>query len=248
MVNTKIKLISIFIVTATLFGTCGCVKNTEALSAESAVEIYLDNDDIWVEEYYNTTDYGYFFLDLDFDGVLEFVASLNEGSGYASTNRYFRIDPDSRKVEEIICDTDEKYDYLVMDTKLLRNVSDGRMFYYCEDYSRAGFAEYSITRGKMFLRDGKIHQEDTFMEDVNKKEVQDGIEEFTDYYYFAEGELLRITEEEYKTKNESFFTENTDLNLSFDIIDGRELAEGTEKVKRELLLDAYNSFSYDKAE
>ena len=68
------------------------------------------------------------------------------------------------------------------------------------------------------------------------------------YYYFAEGELLRITEEEYKTKNESFFTENTDLNLSFDIIDGRELAEGTEKVKRELLLDAYNSFSYDKAE
>jgi len=231
------------------------VETEKVLSPESAVDIYMENKDLWMEnpEYYPMQGYGYCLLDLDFDGVLELINSLNDGSGRYSSNKYFKINTETLEVEQIVVDSDENmgwddYDYLYAAhdaTKLLRNNADNIMFYYCTNHTRVTTGEGSSVYGKLILNEGKIGEEIIFSEYYCDAGIYDNKEDIRSFTYMSNGESISVTEAEYNEKTAEFFKENTDLNLQWVCIEGREFDNAGIKAKKQMLLDAYRGFSYD---
>ena len=55
---------------------------SSSLTAEDVVDTYFRNQNVWLPEVYMPMGgFRYIFLDLDFDGVLELVVNVNDGSG-----------------------------------------------------------------------------------------------------------------------------------------------------------------------
>ncbi len=233
-------------------------KQQELLSPEKAVEIYLQQKDKWMKnhDFYPLGGFGYALLDLDFDGVLELIQSTCEGTGRFSYNSYYRINPDTLTVESLSCETDfDEYDYFYAgtdNTKLFRNNEDGTLFYYCLDHCRISNVEYSEEFGKLYFKDDmikieKLHNKELAF--IGSDDDGDGIYEgdflATLYGLCTNREYTAASEDEYNQAISQFFAENTNMNLSWVCIEGNDFNTADEDKQKELLLNAYKSFSYD---
>lgn len=219
------------------------------LSPESAVAIYMANQNVWTvkPDFMPMQGYAYCLLDLDFDGVLELISSVNDGSSRYSYNHYYRINPDTYGVEQIKDPFGEEevyrqYDYYLLgidNVKLLKNKSDGQLFYYCADYMRGSDNEYSTEYGKLWMKDGSVQVSSLFYEYTGNNT--------TAYrYYQKNGETTDVSPSQYDKKIKQFFKENTDMNLSWAFVNGDEFEKSQESRQTELLLTAYCRFSYKK--
>lgn len=228
-------------------------ETNAVLSPESAVGIYMANKNVWMEnpEYMPMQGYGYCLLDLNFDGVLELINSVNDGSGRYSYNKYYRINLGTYAVEEISMLSDQKdgdYDYYFLgadDTKLLKNKVNNSMFYYCSDFTRVMTGEYGTLYGKVFFKNGNVQTVPLFHEYICEAGIEGNDEKIIQYSYYENDKNIDITETQYNEKVKDFFDENTDLNLSWECISGSEFDKANDSTRKQLLLDAYRSFSYD---
>ena len=89
--------------------------------------------------------YCYVFLDLDFDGVLELIASEVQGSGRYSKNSFYRISDDKTSIELIPFDESvnqkNQCDLIFEDSPVLyKNKSTGNYEYIFCDYIRAVYS------------------------------------------------------------------------------------------------------------
>lgn len=230
-------------------------SNTAILSPESAIDIYMANKNIWMfnDEYIPMQRYGYCLLDLDFDGILELIKSANDGSGRYSNNNYYKINLENNSVEEVPSLAEGYgggYDYYYLGTeniKLLSNKSNDSKFYYCTDYERIMTGDYVTRYGKMYLKDGKIQSDDLFANHQCEAGLQGNSEKINEYFYYeiGDGACPDVSEAEYNQFIADFFAENTDLHLAWNCIDGVEFDNADDGTKKQILLDAYRSFSYD---
>ena len=192
-------------------------------------------------------------LDLDFDGILELIKSANDGSGRYSNNNYYKINLENNSVEEVPSLAEGYgggYDYYYLGTeniKLLSNKSNDSKFYYCTDYERIMTGDYVTRYGKMYLKDGKIQSDDLFANHQCEARLQGNSEKINEYFYYGigDGACPDVSEAEYNQFIADFFAENTDLHLVWNCIDGVEFDNADDGTKKQILLDAYRSFSYD---
>lgn len=215
------------------------------LSVESAVEIYFQNMDVWVESPEKTpmSSYGYCLLDLDFDGVLELITSVCDGSGRYSTNRIYKIDPKEGKVTFLRNEesADPDYYYLKDKTQLLKNSADGTLFYLVAEYTRVNDREGGIGYYEISEKGETVSEKLAFSETTS-----------LDYAGGTDGKIREFTffgktcsKTEYEQLQAKYYKENTDLNLKWTAIDGEVFAAADDNAKKELFRNAYTGFSYD---
>ncbi|MBQ3088091.1 MAG: M4 family metallopeptidase [Clostridia bacterium] len=231
-------------------------SNTETtktvLSPESAVDIYMANKSIWMEnpEYMPMQGYGYCLLDLDFDGVLELISSNNDGSVRASTNSFFKINLEKLTVEEFNSnlveddkDVGGSIDYYAMahESKLLKNISSGKMFYLFKNYTRVSSDEGLCTWSESYMKDGKLCENYLFSEYFHPDYENNTNEQITEYSFNGED----ISKAGYEKKTKAYYAENKDLKLTWKTIYGEDFDNTSNQKQKQLLLDAYRSFSYD---
>lgn len=218
------------------------------LSHESAVDIYMANKNVWMEnpEYMPMQGYGYCLLDLDFDGVLELINSTNDGSGRYSYNKFYSINLDKLTVEEFQPQAERQeggidYYYLAHQSKLLKNKSTGNLFYLFEDYLRVSTEEGVESYAEVYMKDNILYENFLFSEYWHPDYDNNTSNEIREYN-FKDSD---VSKSEYEQKTGAFYAENTDLNLVWECISGSEFDKGADSTQKQLLLDAYRSFSYD---
>ncbi len=220
----------------------------EVLSPESAADIYMSSKSIWMEnpEYPPMQGYGYCLLDLDFDGILELINSVNDGSGRFSHNKYYSLNVEEQTVEEIQTAKPEEdsgldFYYMSTETKLFKNRSDKTMFYVAADHVRAGADEGGISYNECYIRNEKIYSNELYAEYWHS-DYDGGTNEKIEEYSFGGEEVSKV---KYEQKMDDFLKENKDLKLEWEYVSGEEFDESDESKQKQLLLDAYQSFSYD---
>lgn len=197
--------------------------------------------------------YGYGFLDLDFDGVLELVYSEMSGSGRYSGNQFYKLNTETCKVELVEfapteVESEGGYDISTMYPdypKLLKNKEDDSMFYYCSDFLRVMTGEYLTTYGSLYMKGNEIAEELLFSEYECEAGLEGNEEAIEEYQFYQKGEWNTITKEEYEKKTAEYFEENVNLNLKWKFIDGREFDAADKETKIKMLLESYMAFSYD---
>ena len=215
------------------------------LSAESAVEIYFQNMDVWVEKPENPpmNGYGYCLLDLDFDGVLELIASVCDGSGRYSTNRIYKIDSEKQNVTLLRTEgtANPDYYYLKDKTKLLKNTADNKLFYLVAEYTRVSEREGGVGYYEISEAKGTV-AEDLVFSEITTPDYENGTDEKIREFSFRGKNCSKTEYEQYLAE---YYEENTDLNLTFLAIDGETFAASDDSARKDLLRNAYRGFSYD---
>lgn len=218
------------------------------LSPESAVDIYMANKDVWMEnpEFMPMQGYAYCLLDLDFDGVLELIGSTNDGSGRYSYNSFYKINQQKLTVEKMepLSNQDEGgVDYYSMadKSKLLKNISTGKIFYLFENYTRVSSEEGALSWSETYIKNGKIYEGYLFSEYWHPDYDNNTYEEIREYSFGGED----VSKADYDKKTEAFYNANKDLNLSWKYVNGEEFDSASSETQKQLLLDAYKAFSYD---
>lgn len=216
-------------------------------SPEWAVEIYMDNKDVWMHkpEFMAMAGRAYGLLDLDFDGVLELIDSENDGSGRYSNNRFYKINVEKQTVEEFFSETDQDeggVDYHTMSDsiKLLKTPS-GSMFYLCGDFLRVGSEEGALSYWECYMKDGKFYENFLFSEYWYPAYENGTTDEIREYDFKGE----ENTQSEYEKNTEDFYRENKDCNLVWKMVRIDEFLDSDAATQKKLLLEAYRSFSYD---
>ncbi|MBR3971711.1 MAG: hypothetical protein IKJ83_02345 [Ruminococcus sp.] len=269
------KLISLILAVLFVMAIfCGCAKEedtntaadnnpTETTAApaepslsEEAVRIYMDNMDLWKAEVDDTSWYGYLFLDLDFDGVLELIAATNMGTGFFSYNKYYRVDMDSKTVSEIpFPDVIEEMqcDYTGIDyPQLYKNNETGKLKYMMYDNSRSGAMQYTTTISELWMENGSIASHNLWTYDyLMDYDHQEGVETFT--VYGEDNSSENVDKDGYYAVLEEYENNNTRQELKFLTVSGRgsdtadydSFADLDYNAQYELLLESYNAFSYN---
>ena len=223
-------------------------KKVSILSPESAVDIYMANKSIWMEnsEYSPMHGYGYCLLDLDFDGVLELISSVCDGSGRYSYNKFYRINIKSSSIEEFKSEANQDdggIDYYdsARDSKLLKNQTSGKKFYVFKNYGHVSSKEGILSYSESYMEKTKFQENFIFSEywhpDYDNN-MDDTIREYT-----FRGK--KVSKTEYEQKTAAFYSENKDLNLVWTCIPGADFDKSDDSTQRQLLLNAYRGFSYD---
>jgi len=224
-------------------------NSSQIPSPEFIVDIYMADKSLWllpIEDKPIMGGYAYCFIDLDFDGVLELIRCVNDGSGKYSYNNYYRVSPENLKVEEFEISSDRQMggiDYYTMaaTSKLLKDNFDGRMFYVFADFIRDGSEAGAMIYYENYMKGTVAYAKELYGEywgvDYSVTPNQEKRE-----YTFDNSD---VSEAEYNRKVAAFYDECTDLNLVWKYADGIAMEKADDSTKRQLLLDAYNGFSYD---
>ncbi len=233
-------------------------KIKSALSPESAVEIYLKNKDVWMinPEYRPMNGYGYSFIDLDFDGTLELISSISDGSARMAANNYYKIRMSDYSVQEVnqsIIESDADYfngiNYLINNetlfTKLYRNNKSNSLIYYATDFLRVSTGDYAITYNTVELKNNTInvtprygyHTTDAGAYGTNNPAVEE-------YWEYSGTKTKDLTNLEYESKMNYLKTQYTDMNLSYGSVEGETIESASASKQKDLLLEAYKKFNY----
>lgn len=227
------------------------VPESEAvLSPESAVQIYLDAVDNWIlEDKMYMSGYRYLFLDLNFDGVLELITSSCDGSGKYSSNHYYTINLSDYSVEPIkdILQSEDYYgqvDFMISGyPKLYYDNENSEKMYVLADMTGVsdmyGFAEYKIT-----CENNTVNSELLF----TKYEAYDYVDEPSEpstYHIHIYGRSEQVEAKLYHDEYNKYYRGLTDLNLVYGFVVGNTFGTATASERKQLLLDAYEAYSYD---
>lgn len=213
-------------------------------SPEQAVDIYLANKDVWMQEPEEMSHRVYCLLDLDFDGVPELIDSMNVGSGRYSYNLFYKINAENGTVEEFFSEQNQDeggVDYNYSDVKLLKAPS-GKLFYLALDYLRVNAGEGSNIFYECYMENG-IYYENSLFSEYWHADYTNGSDEaiITEYRFRGQDN----TQSEYEANTESFYRENQNCNLTWSAISVEEFVSSDSQTQKQLLLDAYRSFGYD---
>lgn len=223
-------------------------KKVSILSPESAVDIYMANKSIWMEnpEYSLMHGYGYCLLDLDFDGVLELISSVCDGSGRYSYNKFYRINIKSSSIEEFKSEANQDdggIDYYdsARDSKLLKNQTSGKKFYVFKNYGHVSSKEGILSYSESYMEKTKFHENFLFSEYWHP-DYDNNMDDTVREYTFRD---KKVSKTEYEQRTAAFYSENKDLNLVWTCIPGADFDKSDDSTQRQLLLNAYRGFSYD---
>ncbi len=231
-------------------------KPAVALTAEQAVDIYMSDIDVWMKnsDYSPMYGYNYFFLDLNFDGVLELIVNSTDGTARQSYNRYFTINTETNKVEELSAiieadqDSSEEFggnDYVYCgEIKLLANKTTGEMLYYCTDYTHVCVGHEAYSYGLVNMSENTVFTRVRFAEDFCEAGVYDNKQAVEKYSYCKDYKFIYVSKSEYDKMVKKFFDEHADLNLTWDYISGSDFDKESKSNQKMLLLKAYTAFSY----
>lgn len=223
-------------------------NSTLALTPEEAVDIYMANMDVWMySEKYKPIWWGYYLIDLDFDGVLELISGTVNGSGRFADNTYYRIDPDTKAVEQIEDEVEFYGDgyHHHSAAKLYKSKADGTMFYLCYGEGRVSMVEGSMSYGKLYMSGDVVSREMVYSNYYCGNGIDGDPQKTDEYYIYPNGERTEVTKDEYDKYIEDFADENTDLKLNSTVISGSDFDDADFDSQRQQLLEAYRSFSYD---
>lgn len=105
--------------------------------------------------------------DLDGDGSLELMVNITEGTGHYSDNHFYRLKEDGTGIEELAQDKsgntypesyfDLRSGWRTTDVTVLRDNSNGRIYYLAEDYLSAISPYYTLVDGYFYLEDGCVY-------------------------------------------------------------------------------------------
>ena len=224
-------------------------ETAAAYNAEEIVDIYLSAYSVWskdqrlnLEKY----EHCYQFLDLDFDGIPELVVSAGNIMRGSNINNYYHLDFESKKVVayEVV---DEKQGFqqssLASDVKLVYNDTAKRKEYRstCQPWSR--YHSYNIIKS-ITLKDGKVYDQSIYGDGT---EVDKNYENPKQIYYRFDSnfESIPLTKEEFELFVQADETACKDLHIKFTRIDGKSFDTLSDTEKKEKLLSAFLSFSYD---
>ena len=219
------------------------------ITPEEAVEIYLENKSLWMlnPEYMPMAGYYYALLDLDFDGVLELLTNINDGSGRFSTNTFYRINPETRAVEKVKIASGEEdicYDFFSSDDIKLYKAKDDTLMYYCNDLTRVRTGEYGTLYGWLYMEDEEMASQELFFEHIYDQDLSASEGVTNQYFYYENGNDIEVNESKYNAKKVEFFKDYTDMELKADVIFGQDLDDAAPQKQKELLLEAYMNFEY----
>ena len=228
----------------------------EDSSAEKAVKVYMDNMDLWEADAEDNDWYGYLFLDLDFDGVLELVSSTNTSSGSYSYNKYYRADIENGTVSEIpFPDINEEMqcDFTGTDyPQLYKNNTTGKLKYMTFNNLREDPTSHSVYMGELYLDDaGNIAVNELWS--FSYKMDSSNLEGYCTYTVPGDdGTSKSVDYDAYLKTLEQYEAENTNMLLEFKTVSGRgtndagytNFADLDYDSRYELLLESYKAFSY----
>ena len=205
----------------------------EKLTAEEAVDIFMANKSVWmIPDYYMTGGLGcYFFIDLDFDGVLELLISSTSGTGNFSSSRFYRI-----KNNDIVeFDSDYKDsggnafggpDFTWKDTLLYKNKTTGIYYYYCENSDRAGWFQHG-TSENMFNLFGTTVKNYKLFWISSEKDFDNPSADYVNHYWIMHGTKREVSKSEYDRIRNDFFKNYIDLNLVKKDVDAKKFASSS---------------------
>lgn len=227
-------------------------KIMEASTGHHLTELVLTDCVMTNSEYGISSEnvYGYTLVDLDFDGTLELIRSLTEGTGGYSNNTFFRIDEDTETVQEIPTVqpySEQGFDYYTLcdRTKLLKS-PDGELFYYCADFLNGSpMGERMRNYGKAYMDSGKLRQEFLFYEYECEAGILGNAEYVKRFACYENGTQNYVEEDEYNSEMSLFFDENTDMHLTQKSISGGKFELLNESEQKKVFTEAYFGFSYD---
>lgn len=231
--------------------------NTSTLNPakpEDAVKIYQQNYSLWQIDPDNIRmsmdGYYYLFLDLDFDGILELIATEFHGSGRYSKNNFYRISDDKTTVELIpfdeSVDENNQCDLFFEDSPVLyKNNTTGNYEYIFCDYIRAGGGMDYFREEEYSYKDGKICATPLFAYEVIQAEVSESGEKEEYFTLFNLDETSKVDKETYDNAIKNFESQRTNLDLDIETIDGNDYHQATEIQKYAMLLEAYEDFEFD---
>ena len=271
-------IISLLCITSAL---CGCTKDTDTTptsdsktttaasdnttessasadkpdAAEEAIRIYMDNMDIWQAETDDTSWYGYLFLDLDFDGTLELIASTNTGTGFFSYNKYYKLDTESETVSEISfpsINEEMQCDYTGIDyPQLYKDNATGKLKYMMYDNTRNGAMHHTTTISELWYENNIINTKNLWTYDyLMDYDHQEGVETFT--IYGDDNTTQTVDKDSYYNVLAQYENNNTHQELTFLTVSGTgneendydSFADLDYDAQYELLLESYKAFSY----
>ncbi len=233
-------------------GTTASAATSEqkaVLSPKSAVEIYMANKDVWVGAGKNEGGYyyKYTFLDLDFDGVLELMVGGSTGNYGYTKNTYYGINLNTNKVEKLEAvqpESDEGgFDGI---DNLYKDKSNGKMFYYCSNFSRIGMTAGLTIFGTLCKEYEKVLEEELLYEyfshwsDETNSEV-----DIKEYKAYKNGVATEITADEFNKKTDEIKNNSTDLNLTYKVVKDSDLEDKDTETQKQIFTDAYLAFGYD---
>ncbi len=228
----------------------------EASAEEEAVGIYMDNKEVWeiVQDEDSTSWYGYLFLDLDFDGTLELIASTNGGTNTHSNNRFYKLDTENKTVTELAFpdkNQEEQWDFTGGDyPKVYRNNETQELKYMVYDHIKGGDASFGMRIGELSLDEqSNVVSKNLWGFKYTMAEASDsGMEENVFEVYDAEGTLTNTDEDTYNNTLSTYEQNNTLLELKFRVVEGYAsgytFTELSEAEQQDLLLEGYKAFSY----
>ena len=220
-----------------------------AVSAETVVDIFLENRDVWemAVEGFSRSYAQYGFLDLDFDGVPELIIHHSEGSGRVSDNRYYRADIESRTVTRINGAEEDSDGYDLFYTneelmpRLLKQRDTGELYYYCANLSRGGILYSSLAYGTLKADGDRLLCEVLFFEETDAT----GGEELHKYEIIRNGDRSEVEEWSYEQTQGDFFSQHEDMDLRYRTVVCSDYDDADETGKRDLLLGSCRAFQYN---
>lgn len=250
-----LMLVLMALTAAPASGFAGLFKAQAAsvLTPEEAVDIYLNNKSVWMQEDGSFYSYQYFFLDFDFDGVLELAYNSMSGTGYFSENGYFRIDPKTKKVYRLsetqngksCTDYGEGIDY-DSTLKLYKDKKTGAYFYFGDDFWRDGMFANGRESIRLGYSGGALKAKSLF---GVKRELKSGTTDqyVSTYYDYTSGKSVKLSKSNYDKKRSSYFASATNLHLKYKFANdyGDLLSSKSASTQRSMLLASYKAFSYD---
>ncbi len=178
---------------------------------------------------------------------MELIRGTVNGSGRFAVNTYYMIDRDTKAVEQIEDEVEfwgdgyRHYRYAI----LYKSKAEGTMFYLCEAEGHVSVVEGTIDRGKLYMDGDAVCREMVYSYYYCGNGIDGDPQKTDEYRIYPNGERTEVSKDEYDKYIENFAEENIDLKLKSTIISGSDFDATDFDSQRELLLEAYRSFSYD---
>ena len=219
---------------------------TPALSPEEAVEIYMENKDVWFWSGEYAPMYGvtYLFVDFDGDGILEMIVNKCDGTVRISSNSFYAIDTAAGKVIEL--DSKSSMDFMAKPV-MLRDINNNGIAYYCQDYMGGASSQEYIMEYALLLKSGSgiTEQSAPYSFYHCGQGMIGNAEEINEYTLGGPDSEEKTDEAGFEKAKETFLSDYVDLHATVPSFMDAELEKKSAAEQRQILLDAYRSFSYD---
>ncbi len=181
------------------------------------LQLIVDSKSTWYEEPYSENEFFYYSVtDLDQNGRLEVIKSIQEGSGFFTYTNYYEVTEDGTELKELtgrayeyVTDTEDQPD-LGFDKVVYLDPATNYYYYLARNDIREVFESATVVDMAISIQG----------EDICIETIGSYVEEFEDNfegpitYYNAKGDV--ITEQEAGTLRATRFAEMEPMTLSMD--------------------------------